>query len=161
MIIKPPSLTEKYTHVYSSDSALDPERDGYGDAYQRFLDTGDMAHLEPFLREGQAVTTWELKPIQGRGKRLLRKLVAQSFDKDGNCTDPEILWVASALGLVGVDGLHDDRGKAVTLVWHRDPETKLKCVTDESMDVLESIDNGMLVNELGYRVLHQMHPSPD
>ena len=161
MIIKPPSLVDKYSHVYSGDPALDVDADGYAEAHKRFLDSGDKVHLDPFVKAGQELTVWELKPINGRAKRTVRKYMGDCFDKDGVCTDTEILWVSCALAVTGVDGLYDDRGKAASLVWHRDKETRLKCVTDESMDVLEQLDDGALVNEIGYRALAQMFASQD
>lgn len=161
MIIKAPSLSDTYSHVYSRDTALDYDHDDFGEAYKRFVDTGEMSHLEPFIKDGQECAVWELKPIQGRARRLLGALGQEHSDADGMITDGQVFFVACALGVRGVSGAFDERNKPLTLGIDRDRETKLKCLTDETMNLLDSIDRGSLVTELGIRVIRQMTLDPD
>jgi hypothetical protein len=55
-----PSLMSRFTHILSSDPALDKDAEGFKEAYERFLETG----AKPPIKNGEEPTVFHLEPLK-------------------------------------------------------------------------------------------------
>jgi hypothetical protein len=156
----PTTLVEDYQHIWSSDAALDQEVDDGGDIYTQWLDTGDASLLEKLIKPGEKPMVFTIRHPRGRLRRQLRDLVCHdSKIKDGVITE----WSETALFTVGifsvikVENLVDKKGQPVELARHMDAEASAHRLSDDSIDLIDSISYGILP-EIGLRVFSLMTP---
>ena len=66
----------------------------------------------------------------------------------------------AALALVSAENLTGPGGLPYTIPQGIDPECQQPCVPTETMDLLETLDGGNLVDAMGITVLLRSYPSP-
>lgn len=162
MIIRTATMQETHEHVYSLDPALDRDsvdengEPDFQERYRLFIETSDYRQLP--LREGQTPAVWELRHLRGQERRELEAM---------RRTKPieSLIYYAAKMALVGVTGVHDDRGEEITIDRVATSAGRY-VVSDHRMEWLDSleeeahgVDGRHLVNELGLRVLDQMRPA--
>jgi len=143
--IKTATIHEDYQWIYEGDDAVDTDREDWADELASALESSDMERLP--LRQGVKPTVFTLRHptptmrryfagLQGRDEGwaiALRKVVQLSLVKAENTGLPGLKWATV------------------------DPVTGAPCVPDATMDVLDSVDKGALVNALAHPVFLEMN----
>lgn len=156
MRIDTATLARDYEHIYSRDPALDMDSEENRERYRRALETSNGDELP--LRPGQKPARWTLTHLRGKPRRVMQSFLQRTTSGKG--ISMEALYVACQLGLTGVSGLVDESGKSIPVHLVDDPETGVRVVAEASMQILDAIDDGALVNELGLRVITRLFPDP-
>lgn len=151
IVLTPQTLVEDWVHVYSNDPALNQDVENFAEVYERWTETGTEDDLKSLTREGQRPTYWKLRHPRGK----LREQISDAIKlKDNGVPSNETLFDACRLCLIGADGLGGDD----LLQYVHDPATKLKMLSDDSMALLQTIDGGKLVYELGVAAIMKLVP---
>ncbi len=142
-----PTLVKPYTHVYSGDPAIDKSHPDHNP--ELYAKTGEEKYL-PTNGKGQP-DRWRLRHLTGSDRRYM-----QRFADDLSC----MVRVAAALGVIGVEGATGEDGQPFEIRRVADAKFKVMLVEDDTLDVLDSVDNGSLLNELGGRVIRETFGDP-
>ena len=94
-----PSLQGEFTYISINDPALDKDADGFEDAWERFIDCGEL----PPIKNGEEPTVFRLKPVDDAE---LDAQIRGKLDSIG------IRWAVetASYSLVGIDNLRDKDG---------------------------------------------------
>lgn len=143
--IKSATVHEPYEWIYPGDDAIDRGRDDWESELEAALESNDMGRVP--LRQGGQPTIFTLRHptatmrryfsgLHGRDEGwaiALRRVVQLSLVKAENIGVPNVKWSTM------------------------DPATQQDCVPDETMDLLDSVDKGALVNALAAKVFEEMN----
>jgi len=150
------TLVKSYDVFYSEDPAIDTDAEGYNDIWQDYLSTNDCSKIP--MKAGRQPTRWRLRHIRGKAKRMLQDTIRKTA-VDGMIS-PTAAYLACQMGLLEVENLVDKDGREFSLETQFDRDLTMKVVREEVMQVLDNIDEGQLVNQLGIRVIMSMSLSP-
>lgn len=145
------TLNDDWVHIYSGDPALDSSVAEFQETYERWQETGSDDELKKILSPGQKPTRWKLRHPKGRTCEVLKdKLAIRENGMPSNTS----LWDACRMCLVGCD----DIGNEQLFQFTTDSETKSRVVSEATMALLQEIDGGKLVYELGIVILLKLAP---
>jgi hypothetical protein len=132
------SLTQTFKHVWSDDPALDKDALD-ADVYAAFLDDGDASKLP--VRPGCELMVFECKPLSAKARHRVLDVWQ---------TKPASAYLeAVQLSIVGWTGF---AGVSGTM-----PAPKMQQIGNAQMlhdDAVEEINDPLLINELGMRILN-------
>ena len=143
--LKTATLVDDYAWIWENDDALDRTKEGWRDEYRAALESHDMARMP--LRPGAQPTIFWLRHPTPSMRRRFAGLVADV------ATFPLGLRRIAAMSIVKAEhvGIH--------LEWDgADPETRLPCVPDATMDALEMVGAGALVNAIAMSIMEALSP---
>ena len=138
-----PSLMGEFTHILSTDPALDTEAEGFVDAYKRFQETGEP----PPIKNGMKPTVFTLEHVTDAEKLAeihgkLERYGTQAYAIELGC-----------YALKGVSGLKDNAGQDFALKFE---------LVDGFRKVCKDHRDAMgpeLLKELGLTVHNKQSPS--
>lgn len=145
------TLNSDWVHIYSEDPALDRNVESFSEIFERWQETGDDDELKKILLPGQKPTRWKLRHPKGRVCEVLKDKLSI---RDNGLPSNTSLWDACRMCLAGCD----DVGNEDSIRFVTDSETKARVISDESMSLLQEIDGGRLVYELGIVILLKLAP---
>ena len=169
IVTRPPSLSGKYDHFYSGDSAFNSEEEGFAEAYRLWRDSGDAAHLKPFILEDQTPMVFTMTPLSFDETSVVQDLIrrhkeaepeeteAESSDDDdeeedaGTPIPAEAIVMMCRISLRGIKGLLGPEGKPVPFERSLSKRYDVKMVTKKTLNWIGQIDRGALIAELGLR----------
>lgn len=139
------TLSGEYEHVYHGDPAVDTGRPGWRSEFDAALESSDLSRLP--LKPGEQPVRFTLRHLSRKEVRACKDVLVRSGLYAGT-------RLACELALVGADSLLKDNGEAATIertiqadgFQHADPEV---------VDLLDEIDDGALVTDIGNRVLSE------
>jgi hypothetical protein len=73
---------------------------------------------------------------------------------------PTAAYLSCQIALVGIENLFDDKGGEFTMETTFDKDLRMSVVSEETMQILDTIDGGGLVNQLGIRAIVGMTVNP-
>lgn len=149
MLVTKRPLTEPVEYIYSQDPALDRDAADFAEKWRLYRERGDSSVLP--LKPGQKPAVWRLRQLAGKPRRRLRDFLKETQSAKGGPSETG-LYVACQIALAGVSGLRDQDGREVELVPARDDDG-FWFVTEESMAMLDQVDDGALIMELGLLVV--------
>ena len=150
------TLVQDYEIFYSEDPAIDASVEGFEGIWEDYMKTNDFSKVP--LKAGVEPTKWRLRHIRGKAKRMLQDMIRKTV-VDGMIS-PTAAYLACQMGLVEAENLVDRDGREVVLDTQFDRDLKMKVLAEETMQLLDMVDEGQLVNQLGIRVIMNMTLSP-
>ena len=151
------TLVSDYVVLFSKDPAIDQEAEGFGDIWEEYLKTGD--HEKIPIKPGAAPTLFRLKHLRGYAKRQLLQKIGSTVTESGLPSGAGV-FLAAQVCLLGIENLSDTEGKSFFVDTKYSKEYKTQIIADDTMDFLDDIEDGELVNELGVRAILAVAPSP-
>ena len=150
------TLVSDYDCYYSEDPSIDNKAEGFQKTWDEYLKTGDSSKVP--VRPGQEPTRWRLRHIRGKAKRLLQDVIRKTMIDE--VISPTAAYLACQVALVSIENLPDAQGKDYELETTFDKDLKFNIVSEDSMQILDTIDEGNLINQLGIRAIISMNTSP-
>jgi len=150
------TLVNDYIAIYSDDPAIDREAPSHSETWDEYVKTGDFSKV--VLKPGEEPAKWKLRHIRGKAKRMLQDFIRKTFVDD--MISPTAAYVACQIAVLEVEGLVDVNGKIVEVAKTFDKDLGLHIATEESMQVLDLIDDGSAVNQIGVRAILQLSANP-
>ena len=161
IVTRPPSLSGKYDHFYSGDSAFNSEEEGFAEAYRLWRDSGDAAHLKPFILDDQTPMVFTMTPLSFDEKAVIQELMRRHAESEPEATDDEeeeaspvpaeAIVMMCRISLRGIKGLLDSDAKPIPFERSLSKRYDVKMVTKKPLNWLGQIDRGALIAELGLR----------
>ena len=139
------TLVDDHAWVYSGDDAMDKTDPEFDAKYKRALEVGDLS-LVP-TKPGSRPTVFWLRHPRGLLRRHIGDVMSGDMAKG--------LRRIAALTIVKVENDGIDTEWATS----RDKDG-FPCVPPELMDILDEVDKGILVNDIGWRISEVIRPSP-
>jgi hypothetical protein len=154
---KAKTVVDDYMHVYIDDPAIDQNGNGWRKDFDAALQMNDYSRLP--VRPSEKPTIFWLRHPTGKLRRYILDLIQDSFDR-GDVKQRQ--QHATAFELVkhllvkvddtGLDSFDTDPS--------RDPQSKFPVIKPVTMDILDSIDGGELINDLAVRIYTELTPDP-
>lgn len=160
MIEHTATLGGDFWRVYPGDGALVRDDEAaLQAALARYHETGDDAHLQPFLKQGKKVTRFKLRHLYGRADVEFDDVIIRPTLGVGS---RRTTTTVAHLCLAGVEGwdLVDDEGKPRPLRFHVHEIYPFPVLTAESFDDLCAVNKGELVAFLGMEAYRARRLSP-
>lgn len=151
------TLVSDYVVLFSQDPAIDQGVEGFSDIWEEYLKTGD--HEKIPIKSGESPTLFRLKHLRGYSKRQLLQKVGSTVTENGLPSGAGV-FLAAQVCLTGIENLTDNEGKSFPVETEYSKEYKCEIVSDRTMEFLDDIGDGDLVNELGVRAILAVAPSP-
>jgi hypothetical protein len=150
------TLVQDYEVFYSEDDALDTGAEGYEAIWADYMKTGDFSKVP--TKAGLEPTRWRLRHIRGQAKRMLQDLIRKTAVE--GMISPTAAYLACQMGLVEVENLVGKDGREFVLDTQFDRDLKMKVLAEGTMQLIDTIDEGQLVNQLGIHVIMNMSLNP-
>ena len=150
------TLVADYNCYYSGDDAINKTGKDFQEIWEESIKTGDSSKIP--ISKDKEPTTFRLRHVYGLAKRVLQDKMNMATPM-GEVTSTAV-YLACRFGLVNVEKLVMPDGSYFDLVAEYDSDAKIDLVTEESMMILNEIDMGAIVNELGIRVIRSLSPDP-
>ena len=150
------TLVSDYDCYYSEDPALEKDKEGFQEIWDEYLKTGDSSKVP--LKAGQEPTRWRLRHVKGKAKRMLQDIIRKTMVED--IISPTAAYLACQVALVGIENLPDAQGREFDMETTFDKDLKFNVVSEETMQILDTLDEGAVINQLGIRAILSMSASP-
>jgi hypothetical protein len=165
MQLRTATTAEDWEWIYPADEALDIPIRTAGETDEAFAaraaaftaelqaatETNDFARLP--LKDGKTPARWKLRQLRGK----VAKLVVEQAQMGTDQAPFEAAFLAVALALQAVDGVFDEEtGEPFVIERDVDPKLRRKRVSDEHMDILCDVGQGLLVNLMGTAILRRI-----
>ena len=160
MFIVGNTLVKNYEFVAECDPAIDSDREGFADTYERYLELGDASLLP--LKSGEKPTRLLLRHVEGAARARLDRLMAPLQRlPEGQRQDAmlEVFYIAAMLGLAGWSDLPTATGGDARFREQVDQGNGIPHASEESMALLQRLDKD-LPYQIGARVWRATYLSP-
>ena len=139
------TLSEPFEYISLHDDALDTEREDFADEFQRYRD----GQAPPPLKPGVEPTRWTLEPITDARLKAMLEGVREEHGRT--------MWflATAAVGVTGVSGLSDERGRPFKLKRPRSSDG-YPTMSHEQQDQI----GAQILAELGMAIITHNIPSP-
>lgn len=138
-----PSLMGEFTHILSTDPALDMEAEGFVDAYKRFQASGEL----PPIKNGESPTVFHLEHVTDAEKLAEIKGKLEQYGTEAYAIE------LGCYSLKSITGLKDHEGKTFELKFEYVNGFRKVCKDHRDM-----MGNDLL-KELGMVALNKQSPS--
>lgn len=139
------TVHEDYAWIYPGDEAIDTDREDWEAELEAALESQDMDRLP--LRQGAQPTIFTLR----HPTPVMRRYFAGLHGRDEG-------WSIALRRVVQLSLVKAEHTGMPGLKWAvTDTVTGAPCVPDSTMDVLDNIDSGGLVNAIAARVFEEMN----
>ena len=144
-----PTASDHYIHIYSKDPAIDQTAPGYDPV--KWTETGDAKYLP--VKSGCVPVQFRLRHLDARSRASITDLLAH---------DEPTQAVVEAISLAVVEILHAELpdGTPVQAEFTQANRDRRRRLTDETLAILYSANNGDLVAELGNRIIGETYGNP-
>ncbi len=149
------TLVRPYEYVSRTDPSLLEHTD---EEWEVYLDRGEGLKL----KGGGKPTVFRLQHLRGRARERMeevRRLMAGFGMAEIQERLPNAFYHACELGLVGWEGVMNDKGGEVQFLAELDSQTGIRHASDASMALLQDLDPS-LPYEIGSRIWRATYLSP-
>lgn len=141
--LKTATIHDDYKWIWADDEAIDKDREDWESEYEAALESADMSRMP--LRQGVKPTVFTLR----HPTPTMRRYFAGFQSQEGK-------WFIALRRVVQLSVVNiEDAGLPLKMA-STDPETLAPALPDATMDVLEEIERGALVNAIANFILSEL-----